>query len=154
MARRKRRTSYSRENQLVAVDNTDLIIGSIIGVAVIGTVAYIAYASGVVAEATSALGVGASWPTSEFATSAYMQQSNNQPGSLVPGMFVLLNDAPTGLSVIAQVTSVSGTTGWGSIVYVTPGASESIGDSANFYIADVLSSASSLQQLQQTQLVA
>lgn len=155
MARRARR--YSRRNQAVVVTDgsdvstADLVVGGLIIAGIIGVVCLVASTSNVVASAASSLGIQANWPLSQFQPGSYQVQGPQYAVSVTAGTYVVLNDATTGYTIIVLVTGSNGTNAVGQVVATTPGASENVGDTANFYVADVLAGANSLAQAQNIQ---
>jgi hypothetical protein len=151
MARR-----YSRRNQTVVVADDgvttgDLLVGGLLLAGTIGIIALVVSSTNVGAVAASTLGVQANWPLSQFQPGNYQVQPSGYASGVVPGVYVVLNDATTGYTIIVLVTGSNGTNAVGQVVATTPGASENVGDTANFYVADVLAGATSLAQAQNLQ---
>jgi uncharacterized membrane protein len=150
------RRRYSRRNQAVVVADDgvstgDLVVGGLLIAGTIGIIALVVSTTNVGAVAASSLGIQANWPVSQFTPGNYQVQSSQYAPGVAAGTYVVLNDATTGYTVIVQVTGSNGTSAIGTVVATTPGASENVGDTANFYVADVLAGASSLAQAQNLQ---
>ena len=153
MATRKR---YSRRNQAVVVADDgvstgDLVVGGLLLAGTIGIIVLIASTTNVGAVAASTLGIQANWPVSQFQPGNYQVQQAGYSSGVTAGTYVVLNDVSTGYTIIVLVTGSNGTNAIGQVVATTPGASENVGDIANFYVADVLAGANSLAQAQNIQ---
>jgi hypothetical protein len=121
---------YRRKNP---IDDRTLLL---VGVGVVG-----ALALGYAIWANPAEGAEPqTWPTSQFA-----QSPNNVAVS--PGQYVLLLDAGTNQTLIAEVQSIAGQTGTGIVVYAPTAAPESRGDTVNFLLSSVVQSSALAAEL-------
>jgi hypothetical protein len=111
-----------KRNPLVD-DRTAILVA--VGVGLVIAIGTVIYAS--VAEASQV------WPATQFGNG-----TGGFAGTIGTGSSVQLMDTPTGVIVSVLVTSVSGGMGVGVVTSAPTGASESVGDSVSFYVADVV----------------
>jgi hypothetical protein len=121
---------YQRKNP---IDDRTLLL---IGVAVVG-----ALALGYAIWANPAEGAEpTTWPTTQFAPS-----QNNVAVS--QGQYVLLLDAGSDQTIIAEVQSIAGQVGTGIVVFAPSAAPESRGDIVNFLLSSVIQSSTLAAEL-------